>query len=382
MAQLAVGTLLRCQNTRTLGQSIGSCTQKRTYSNKVPQFQKTDSNKKLFSGLQRFRNEVFIPLNLSQQQKLLIYRKKHQATLKENPVTVTVGEKDEYRLRPMDYTAQPRNTEANRLIHMMETSADWQNLRPFLTALHHVNRKLNLEMVVRRAGMHDALGAVLETAKAKDSGFSLKSPSLVQKIFFELHLRAQQAEFKGRDVDRMLRLGEQFINLMALPRHENPSPASDAKRRPAVVGVMLELSAARALHKFAGKDEDHLVHDYSHRLLACMRHLKLDMKASNLSLPKGIAQAVPLDKLEKIRERKYLTVDRQLEQNVPIYHALQLARKVAIDPELSKALEEQANRLDKWIQIQKDAAPEKIKASPTRGYQQSLKYHGIEDQLS
>ncbi|PYH48853.1 uncharacterized protein BP01DRAFT_288252 [Aspergillus saccharolyticus JOP 1030-1] len=351
MAQLAMNSrLLRCQNASTLGRTVGSYTQNRTYlsSAKVPSFD--NAPKKIKSGLNKFRNEVFIPLNLSEQQKLLIYRKKHQGTLDEHPVTVAISEEEEYRLQPMEFTAQPRNSKANELIRRMKTEDDWKQLPAFLTALHNVNRKLNLEMVVRRAGMNDAMKFILAAAQAKDTGFSLRSPGLVQKIFFELHLHAQKHGFKGPEVDRMLRLAQSFVDLMGLPRHVNNNPAKDPRRRPAVIGVLLELSAARALDKFGGKDTDGLVRAYSERLLASLnnKHFRLEMKKPNLY-------------------RNWTKIDGKLEQVVPIYNALVLTQKTAIDATISKTMKDRAKTMRDWVHLMRNAAPNSVRKHPMRG---------------
>ncbi|RAK81000.1 uncharacterized protein BO72DRAFT_422223 [Aspergillus fijiensis CBS 313.89] len=380
MAQLAMGSrLLRCQNASTLGQAVGSFSQKRTYLTKVPTFKRAPQ--KLKPGLNKFRDEVFIPLNLTEQQKLLIYRKKHQGTLDEHPVTVAISEKEEYQLRPMEFTAQPRNAEANAVIRRMRSAEDWKVLPAFLTALHQVNRKLNMEMVVRRAGRNNAMLAILEAAKAKSTGFSLREPRLAEKIFFELHLRAQAEGFKGPELDRLLSLAEEFVDVMSLPRHANRLLSQDARRRPAVIAVLLELSAARALDRFAGKDADGLVRAYSDRLLASLEHsFHLDMNPPQIKVPvtTNVAENAsssenPLTAAEKIQKkeyRNYQETELRLEQNVPIFHALRLAQKLPLSATTLKAFQKHEQALRQWIKIQKNAAPTLARQKPGRGSRQ------------
>ncbi|PYI28034.1 hypothetical protein BP00DRAFT_497657 [Aspergillus indologenus CBS 114.80] len=380
MAQLAMGSrLLRCQNASTLGQAVGSFSQKRTYLTKVPTFKRAPQ--KLKPGLLKFRNEVFIPLNLTGQQKLLIYRKKHQGTLDEHPVTVAISETEEYQLRPKEFTAQPRNAEANAVIRRMRSAEDWKVLPAFLTALHQVHRKLNLEMVVRRAGRHNAMLAILEAAKAKTTGFSLREAQLGEKIFFELHLRAQAVGFKGPELDRLLSLGQEFVDVMSLPRHANRLLSQDARRRPAVIAVLLELSAARALDKFGGKDADGLVRAYSDRLLASLEHgFHLDMTPPQIKVPeqpKPVAgeasseSSVQMDEqIQKKEYRNYQKVELLLEQNVPIFHAIKLAQKLPLQATTLKAFQKHEQALRQWIKIQKNAAPTLSRTKPGRGSRQ------------
>ncbi|GFF51437.1 hypothetical protein IFM61606_05240 [Aspergillus udagawae] len=363
MAQSAVGRLFRCQTSSYLRQSIGSITQSRTYShNAIPTFPPT-SSPELDQALKRFREELFIPFGLNTEQRRLMFRKKYAEKLEQQPVTVNIGDNGEpYQLRPMDPLSRPPKKEFKDVVLLMKTKQDWQNLAPFVGGLQTSKRKLSLanwEWTVRKAGEADALGAILECAKQVErTGLRLNHNGIVQRIFFELHRKAQKGQFKNPAVSKALGMAKQFAALMEAPEHSRRNIKSiqeDPKRQPFVIGTLLELSAARAVNELGGKDESGDVHAYAQRLMA-------NWEAGNF--------------FRDVTD--WFAVDRMLQENMPIYNGITLALQVegvSNDKAVSGPLKRHLNHLRLLIASQKELAPEKVQQKPTLGYQQSQLLH-------
>ncbi|KAH8423572.1 uncharacterized protein LDX57_001332 [Aspergillus melleus] len=359
MAQNAIGRLFRGQSSGSLRQSVGSLTQKRSYSkNAIPTFTQT-SSADLDADLNRFREELFIPFGLRTSQRRMMFRQKYADRLDEEPITVPISETENFTLRPMDPQSRPTNKEAVDVIAKLQTTSDWQNLLPFLSGLHMSHRRLNAnrwEWLMRKAGQADALGIVLECAKQSErTNLRLTNAGLVQRLFFELHLKAQQGEFQDPAVSKALRLAQQFASLMEAPEHIDPNPDTDPKRKPAVIGVLLELSSARALNVNAGKDEGRNVRAYAQRLLG-------SWQLGNFS--------------SEVKD--WTSVDQMLRDNVPIYNGMKLALQVhgiSNDKSIAPGLKTRINELGILIANQKKLAPEKVQRKPTLGLAQSHLLH-------
>ncbi|GES64183.1 hypothetical protein ATEIFO6365_0008025300 [Aspergillus terreus] len=359
MAQNAVGRLFRGQTSCTLRQSIGSLTQKRSYSkNAIPSFSPT-SSPELDQALNRFREELFIPFGLGTPQRKLMFRQKYADRLDEEPVSVTIGEDEPFLLRPMDPQSRPTKKEAVDLIALMKTTKDWQNLIPFLSGLrmsHRILKSDRWQWLIRRAGQSDALGVVLECAKQVErTGLRFNDVDVVQRYFFELHRKAQRGDFQDPAVSKALSLGKQAVTLMETPEHVEHNMEQDPKRKPFVIGTLLELSAARALNVCEGKDETGDVSLFARRLLGSWELGTFDREAKD-----------------------WVSIDRMLQENVPIYNGMKLALQVngiSNDKSIAPGLKTRVNELGMLIANQKKAAPERAQQNPTLGLEQSQLFH-------
>lgn len=320
----------------------------------IPTFSPT-SSQELDQALNRFREELFIPFGLGEQQRKLMFRQKYSERLDDQPISVTIGEDEKFQLRPMDPQSRPRNQEITQVVSLMKTTKDWQNIIPFLAGLRMAGRVLKpnrWEWLIRKAGAADALGIILECAKQSErTGLRLNNVDVVQKFYFMLHQKAQAAELQGKGLAKALSLARQAAMLMEAPEHVVHDVQQDPKRRPFVVGVLLELSAARALNEFGGNDEGGHVRTYAQRLLA--------------TWPLGSFDAETKD---------WPRVDRMLQENVPIYNGMKLALQVngiASDKAVSSGLKARVSELERLIREQKKSAPAEVKEQPTLGFKQS-----------
>lgn len=288
-----------------------------------------------------------------------MFRQKYADRLDEEPVTVPISDTENFTLRPMDPQSRPTNKEAVDVIAKMQTTQDWQNLVPFLSGLRMSHRRLRAsrwEWIVRKAGQANALGIVLECAKqAERTNLRLTDAGFVKRLYFELHRKAQLGEFQDPEVSKALGLARQFASLMEAPEHLVKDPETDPRRKPAVIGVLLELSAARALKVNGGKDEGREVHAYAQRLMGSWNRGNFSSEVKD-----------------------WVNVDLMLQENMPIYNGMKLALQVhgiSNDKSVAPSLKTRINELGILIANQKKLAPEKAKQQPTRGLEQSLLLH-------
>ncbi|KKZ68883.1 hypothetical protein EMCG_00054 [[Emmonsia] crescens] len=247
-----------------------SATYKRAW---IPSFKPT-SSQNLDELLSLFRERVFIPAFLNAAQRRLIYKEDASTTLDQNPITVTLrGETDEsYRLRPLKFSETPSNNMVRGVIQLMKEPEDWYALVPLLKGLHSSKRTpsfLLWEFIVRKAGEAGMTSVIIDCAEQSHrTGFSLGDYMLAEILFSTLRLKAESAGYKGPEVEKALRQAKHVAMLMNSEGHAPVVKTKpDPRRHPNIVSVLLELSAARALDAFEGKDAQGDVRSYAEKLL-------------------------------------------------------------------------------------------------------------------
>lgn len=284
----------------------------------------------------------------------MMIREKHADLVEEEPISVSIGGEDgeKYLLRRLDPSAQPKSRDLLGIITMMKAPEDWKNLVPLVFAMRESKRSLaqdRWEWVIRKAAEADALHFVMECAKQQSrTGLRLASHGIVQKLFFGFHQKARAAEFQGRGLDKARRMALEAVDLMETPAHLSRNGSFDGKKEPFVVGLLLELSAARALEQFGGKDEDGSVRDYARKLIGTWNRGRFTPTAST----------------------HWSDHDHQLQENSPIWYGIKLALQVdevAKDKSLRSTLENYQATLEKVIRELADMIPEDVRANPTRG---------------
>lgn len=283
-----------------------------------------------------------------------MFKRKTADRLDEELVTTTIGKnEEEFQLRPMDPMTRPTFKEAIDTIALMKTPEDWYNIIPFTTGLLMSNRIVKSdrwEWIIRKAAEAHSLGTIYECAKQGErTGLHFSNFGVVRRYFFELHRLAQNNDFKGPAVEKALRLARQSVDLMHEAPHRVLDPKQDPMAKPFTIGVLLELSAARAHDAFGGKDEDGLVATYAHRLSGVKSPGKIDVKDSD-----------------------WVTKDIILQENLPIYNGMKLFLRVkGIPHPIRQGLEKRLNPMRSSLQKLVDSAPKEVKNKPTIGLQQS-----------
>lgn len=283
-----------------------------------------------------------------------MFKRKSSDRLDEELVTTAIGKnEEEFQLRPMDPMTRPTFKEAIETIALMKTPEDWHNIIPFTSGLLMSNRIVKSdrwEWIIRKAAEAHSLGTIYECAKQGErTGLHFSDVGVVRRYFFELHRLARNNDFKGPAVEKALRLARLSVDLMHEAPHRVLDPNENPMTKPFTIGVLLELSAARALDAFGGKDEDGLVATYAHRLLGVESLGKIDPSGSN-----------------------WATKDMMLQENMPIYHGMKLMLRVKpIPPPIRQGLEKRIKSMRSSLQKLVNTAPEEVKNKPTIGLQQS-----------
>lgn len=283
-----------------------------------------------------------------------MFKQKYANKLAEEHYTTNIGESDEeFELRHLDPQSRPTLKEIFETISLMKTKQDWQNIIPFLSGLRMSKRTLKedrSEWLVRKAAEANALGILFECAKQADrTGFRLNNVGAVSRYFFELHRLAQSGGFQGDALEKALRLAEQAALLMDDPVHVAMDPAKDPRRSPAVIGVLFELSAARAVNELSRKDEDGRVLTYTKRLLGSWSSSSFNGNTTD-----------PFE------------IDVLFRQSVPIAHGIKLALKVnTVSKELGGRLQARGKELQQRIESLKERIPDDVRKNPPLGYRQT-----------
>lgn len=280
-------------------------------------------------------------------------RKKFARRLREEPVDVTIGEDNEwFRLQYMDPLKRPKNSEIPETLSLMKTGKDYENLVPFLSGLLLSHRSLKSprwQWLIRRAGEADKLGVILECAKqSKRTGLQLSDIEIVQTLFFQLHLAANKAGFKDPVLSKVFGIAKQFVELMETPEHAVHDVQLDPKRKPFLIGVLLELSSALAVNHNEGVDASGDALAYAQRLCAVWEFGNYTTSFD-----------------------RWPEADQLLKENIPVLNALRLALQIkGIDrqSQLYAALKSNRGQVEEQLKALKEGAPEKVQQKPTLGY--------------
>ncbi|KAK2744772.1 hypothetical protein FQN55_006528 [Onygenales sp. PD_40] len=237
----------------------------------VPSFKPTDS-KDLDEILTKFREHVFIPAFLSRPRRKLLYKTPIESSpLLQQPITIYLENSETYQLRPLRLEDTPRNSKLRDVVELMTTPEHWSNLLPLLQGMHSAKRtpKVDvMEFILRKAGEAGMNTLMIECAKqSRTTGLSLGNYQIAELFFSNFRMQAEKADFKGPELEKALKNAKQTATLMNMPGHAPVDRLADPRRNPNIIGVLLELSAARALDAFEGKDTTGDVVSYAEKLI-------------------------------------------------------------------------------------------------------------------
>ncbi|KAJ5196895.1 hypothetical protein N7449_007374 [Penicillium cf. viridicatum] len=267
MAQIAMSRLFR-QSTSSVRQSILRPMQARSYGSNsaIPTFTST-SSPELDEALERFRNELFIPLALPKRQRKSVFREKYAKQLENEPITVKIGETEEFTLTPKKHHDLPSKKDALEVLKLMVATKNFSNLFPYLSGLRMSNYAINpdrWEFIIRKTSDAGKLSTIIECARqSQRTGLTLSNRNIARRLFFELHKTAAKADFNGIQTVKALKLAREAASLMDADEHSVQNLEDDPKHQPFVIGTLLELSAACAKIKEA---ETALVRGYAQKL--------------------------------------------------------------------------------------------------------------------
>lgn len=301
----------------------------------VPSFTPA-SSPELQSFLDRFRDKVFIPEYLDRQYRRIIFKPNAKTVLAENPIYVSIGPSSQakYQLQPVRPGDIPSKRRLKDVVGLMKTNEDWANLLPLLSGLAASHRKLDQdqwEWLVRKAGENGMQDAILTCAKhAKKTHLPLYKRKVAQNYFFNFHRQAQDAGFTGEGLQKAYDAAKASVILMHTRMHESPVPTEEVhpSKTPEIIGIILELRAARALDVAGGHDDNGKV----------QTHAKLVL--SNWGL--GDFSSIP----------KLWAANEKLQSLIPLWKGLELTLQVdeiRADKATSDALSARKTELEGYI---------------------------------
>lgn len=286
----------------------------------------------------------------AEHQKRLIFRDRYRERLNQEQVKITIGN-EEFTLKPAHRQSLPSKREVLGAVEDMRSSQDWKNFVPLLIGSLHSKYKFkpdHAEKWVRLAGKSDTLPFILEAAKqSAKTGFSFADRAVACRFASELHAKAKKAGFSGDALSASLRYAEQAALLMERPEHTNKDISQDAKRQPFFIGLLTELSAARAIDQAEGDDVDGKVLSYTQKLLGTWELAQLDRQTES-----------------------WYETDRLLQEVTLIYSGLKMAKQVksvAQDKDLVKTIDQRLKQLRAVAERAVETAPESRKELPTLG---------------
>lgn len=218
-------------------------------------------------------------------------------------------------MHPLNHLTDEPNTRSSiaKVLDLMKEGRDWNNLPGFLEGLRTAKRKVRtwqVKKMVRRANVAGRQGTVMECLRrVEGTGVGLWELSVAREVMWGAVLRAGQAEWSKEGVEQALKFAEGVAELMEDPRHtlENAKGAgyADPRYMPEVVGVSVQLRAARAVLFGEGKDEGGRVKKGVEQLMACWGNKEMGFKEGGWN------------------EANY-----QLMMWAPVWHGMKMAQKV------------------------------------------------------
>lgn len=161
-----------------------------------------------------------------------------------------------------------------KVLDLMKTDIDWHNLSEFLAGLKTAKRKVKpwqAEKIARKACMTGRWRTIMVYCeKVERTGFGLWQVGVVRELLWTAMGKAQRGEWTKGAVEKALKLANVVWTMMQDPRHKftREKGPVDPMRRPDIVGVMLQLHAARILRSGDRMDREGKVQEYVERLLA------------------------------------------------------------------------------------------------------------------
>lgn len=224
----------------------------------LPSFHPTNSPQ-LDELLTTFRTDIFLPACLPKAQQDIIFRKKlHHLLLTDEPATASIG-KEVVELRPLHRANEPRTISSlAKILDLLPQAGEnaWENLPAFLAGLKISKRKLKgyqMEKIVRRACKQGKEGLIMQCMKQVErTGLSLWDAGAAREMMLASVRRANEARWTKNGVAGALKFAEAVWSLMQDPRHALPKKRDglvDPMSRPEIVGILLQLHSANALHQ-------------------------------------------------------------------------------------------------------------------------------------
>jgi len=238
----------------------------------------------------------------------------------------------------------------------MAETGDWRNLPGWLEGLKTARRSIKgwqMEKMVRRAVEGGRMGVVHECLRrVEGTGLGLWDLRVAREVVWGAVAKARQSGWSQEGVERGVKFAEDVWDLMFDPRHAGKMVGrEDAKKRLEIIGVMVQMHAAKAVLFGEGMDEGGKVERYTELMLGRWDKTELE-----------------------VDEEDWNDANYKLLMWAPVWHGMTLAQKV-LDPSkpLAKILR---------IKLTQDLQPQIVRAqavlsahAPEEGKRRGLKMY-------
>lgn len=241
----------------------------------IPTFHES-SNPELSEILASMRSEYFVPAWLNSAERKLIYKTKYKQLLEENPQTVEIGgEKIDLEWVDRAKDIPDRKKSVLKAIKLMARGEprEWNNLPALLTGLKKCKAtpgKDQMEHIIRLANASGRFGILLQCLhQAHNTGMTMKRREVLNGMILGLHHTAQSNDWSKEGTEKAIREANEIALQLESEEHSSGRvlEPSDARRKPELLGLFLELASVHAWKFQDGKDADGKVRAYAERLL-------------------------------------------------------------------------------------------------------------------
>jgi hypothetical protein len=237
---------------------------------------------------------------------------------------------------------------------MMGETGDWSNLTPFLEGLNTAKRKLTSAQwakVIRRVSMAGRSDVALDIMRrASKTGIQLRTVGLVREAMWSAHSKAAQSKWDANKTAKALKMAEQVAQILDDPIHLGGQKASshDPRAQPDVIGVLLELAAAKAVKHHDGQDIDGKVELYATKLMTRWSDSTLSPIKENANRP--------------------VAASNELCRWVPMCYGMKLAGQVLHqDSPATKWIRNNLSKIEKHLKDARDLAEPSAEGKIKRG---------------
>jgi hypothetical protein len=264
---------------------------------------------------------------------------------------VTLPNDEDVKLKPMKLDDRPVKAKALKQIRMIlrETQDNdaWNNLLPFLEGMHTAKQPIRedfLASIVRVAGQQGKHQAVMRCVEVpRRTNLRLCLPEVTRELLLACHLRAADAGFKGEEFLSAAKQAERIALMMEKEEHcggkLHPGEV-DMRQSLMVVGVLLEMAAAKALEVNGGKDVDGHVSSYVAKAIALFSENQIKERVT-------ADYNIMISKKETVTAHAWWLADM-----LPLWYGMKLAAKVeaSVSPDIRESFDQRFKTLDTEIQ--------------------------------
>ncbi len=212
-------------------------------------------------------------------------------------------------------------------------------------------------------------------AQAERTGLVLRDLRVVREVMWGAHLRAVRAAWAEDETRKALAQAEAVVLQLESPNHVGKIRlgAQDPRVRPEIIGVLLELAAARAANHTGRKDVEGKVEQYAARLMATWQHASFedfgrqDEAQTEVATEAETGAEMEAETKASTTGRNWVVANYELQIWAPVFKGMRLASLV-LNPktELAGQLESRLSSLETYLRQAADVVEESVTESKSR----------------